>query len=152
MITTYKGLEPATKATMVRIINNVAKVIKTGNIELLSKQAYNYLYLCSGFIAHYSHGGFMDYYQDTAKLKQDLLDNENANQWRNFHPSDNDYEYYHHKALIYAGIINAIDPDEWPKQSAPKKQKKPIQDFDMTPNTVGEAIDFFRHTSNSLLA
>jgi hypothetical protein len=59
-MTPYKGLEPKTKATMVRIINNVAKVIKTGNIELLSKQAYNYLYLCQGFIAHYNWAGFMD--------------------------------------------------------------------------------------------
>jgi hypothetical protein len=63
--------------------------------------------------------GFRDYYQNTAKLKQDILNNEMANMWRNFHPSETDYEYYHNKALIYSAIINAIDPEEWPKHRDP---------------------------------
>ena len=116
---TYKPLEPKTKATMVRIVNNVTKVIKTGNIELLSKQAYNYLYLCCGFIAHYNWNGFKAYYADTALLKADILANEESNKWRNFRPGDKDYEYYHNKALIYAAIVNAIEPDEWPKHRDP---------------------------------
>jgi len=107
---TRKGLEPKTEATMTRIVNNVAKVIKTGNIELLSKQAYNYLYLCSGFIAHYNWNGFKAYYADTALLKADILANENINRWLNFHPGDENFDYYQNKAQIYSAIIKAIKP------------------------------------------
>ena len=101
-----KGLEPRTPIQMTHIVNSVIRVIKTGNIELLTKQAYNYLYLCSGFIAHYNWYGFKDYYSDTTLLKADLLDNYQSNQWRNFHPGDENYEYYMNKAEIYKRIIN----------------------------------------------
>jgi hypothetical protein len=104
------SLEPMPKCSAIRIINNVAKVISTGNIELLTKQAYNYLYLCSGFIAHYNLLGFRDYYQDTARLKQDLLAYHQDNNWANFHSDGKDYGYYHQKALIYNSIIKAIGP------------------------------------------
>lgn len=102
-------MEPLNRSQTIRIVNNVAKVIKTGNIELLSKQAYNYLYLCSGFIAHYNWAGFKDYYADTATLKADILANEESNKWRNFRPGEKDYEYYHAKALCYDAIIRAIE-------------------------------------------
>ena len=112
-------MEPLNSSQTIRIVKNVAKVIKTGNIELLSKQAYNYLYLCSGFIAHYNWAGFKAYYADTTLLKLDILEHHESNKWRNFRPGDKDYEYYFAKALCYDGIVNAIDPDEWPKHREP---------------------------------
>lgn len=108
-----------TRSQMIRIANNIAKVIRWRNIEKLSRQSYNYLYLCSGFIAHYDFAGFKAYYADTALLKADILQNHESNKWRNFRPGDKDYEYYFNKALLYDGIVNAIEPDAWPKHREP---------------------------------
>lgn len=88
------------------IVNNVLKAIN--DPSKLSKQAYKYLYLCSGFIAHYNHQGFISYYNREGKLKNDLLDNARINQWHNFTPNDRDYQYYQSKARIYNRIINTI--------------------------------------------
>jgi ribonuclease HIII len=63
------------------IVNNIVKVIKTGNSSLLSKQAYNYLYPASGFIAHYNIYGFQNVYKNTELLRQDILNNQCFNQW-----------------------------------------------------------------------
>jgi hypothetical protein len=101
-------MECIPQASVVRIVNNIAKVIKTSNIELLTKQAYNYLYLAQGFIAHYNLHGFRDYYQDTATLKDDILQFQDSNQWTNFHPGERDYEYMMQKRDIYNAICKAI--------------------------------------------
>lgn len=55
------------------ITKNILLVLKTGDINRLSKKSYNFLYLMSGFIAHYNHNGFMGYYQDTEDLRRDIL-------------------------------------------------------------------------------
>jgi hypothetical protein len=99
-------LAPYTKRQESMIVSNVLKAVD--NPAKLSKQAYKYLYLCSGFIAHYDHEGD-SYYNRSGKLKRDLLDNAKINQWRNFTPIDRDYEYYQSKAKIYNRIINAIE-------------------------------------------
>jgi hypothetical protein len=88
------------------IVKNVIEACK--NINKLTKVGYNYLYLASGFIAHYDLGGFIDYYSDNAKLVNDILNNENSNKWLNFRPGDKDYEYYHQKGEIYSLIIAEI--------------------------------------------
>ena len=100
-------LTPYTEKQASMIVNNVLKALN--DPSKLSKQAYKYLYLCSGFIAHYNHQGFMSYYNREGKLKQDILDNARINQWRNFTPMDRDYQYYQSKAAIYNRIINAIE-------------------------------------------
>lgn len=102
-------LVPMTDRQQVMIVNNVRKVIKEKNIELLSKQAHNYLYLCSGFIAHYNYHGFKDYYQNVDDLKTDLLVNYNANMWNNFHPTDRDYEYMMAKKAVYQNICKGLE-------------------------------------------
>lgn len=55
-----------------RIISNVKKVLKTRDMNDLSKQAYDFLYQQSGFIAHYNHYGFIEYYKDN--IEQFILD------------------------------------------------------------------------------
>lgn len=55
-----------------RILNNIEKVLKNKNIELLSKASYHFLYLMSGFIAHYNLSGFQHYYSDLRDLLNDI--------------------------------------------------------------------------------
>ena len=102
-------LLPYTERQSTLIINNVLKALK--DPSKLSKQGYKYLNLCSGFIAHYNHAGFINYYQRTGKLQRDILENLSANQWKNFTPLDRDYHYYQSKAKIYQSIVNSIKGD-----------------------------------------
>ena len=83
------------------IVSSVSKVMKTGNIQNLSKAAYNYLYLCSGFIAHFNHAGFKSTYSNVEKLRHHILQNKANNQWNNFRAGEKDYEYYMQKKSIY---------------------------------------------------
>lgn len=99
-------LKPYTARQSTMIVNNVVKACK--DPSKLSKQAYKYLYLCSGFIAHYNHGGFIGYYSREGKLREDILRFKDSNQWTNFKPEDRDYYYYQSKAWIYNSIVNAI--------------------------------------------
>jgi hypothetical protein len=98
-------LAPYTKRQESMIVSNVMKAVD--NPAKLSKQAYKYLYLCSGFIAHYNHQGFISYYQRNS-LKADILRFKDWNQWRNFTPNDRDYQYYKSKADIYNRIIQSM--------------------------------------------
>lgn len=101
-------IKPLTPRQQTLIVNSVVRAINTGNIEHLSKSAYNFLYLCSGFIAHYSLYGFRDYYQNTGKLHNDILLNRTANMWYNFKPGDRDYDYYMSKRDTYLKILEQI--------------------------------------------
>lgn len=96
-----------TENQRVRIVNNIVKAAN-GDINKLSKQAYNFLYLASGFIAHYNHYGFMAYYDEPNKLKRDILANRRFNQWLNFRPGERDYDYYMSKADIYNRICDQL--------------------------------------------
>jgi hypothetical protein len=98
-------LTPYTERQKSMIVSNVLKALD--NPDRLSKQSYKYLYLCSGFIAHYDHGGFISYYQ-RHDLKNDLIKFKDSNQWRNFSPDDRDYQYYQSKADIYNRIIQSM--------------------------------------------
>lgn len=98
-------LTPYTARQNSMIVSNVMKAVD--NPAKLSKQAYKYLYLCAGFIAHYDHGGFISYYRRNS-LKADILRFKDWNQWRNFAPNDRDYQYYKSKADIYNRIIQSM--------------------------------------------
>lgn len=56
------------------IINNLNLVFKTRDIDKLNGPTYNFLYLLSGFIAHYDINGFKCHYQDLRELIKDLDD------------------------------------------------------------------------------
>lgn len=98
-------LTPYTARQNSMIVSNVLKALD--NPDKLSKQAYKYLYLCAGFIAHYNHQGFISYYRQNS-LKADILRFQGLNQWRNFTPNDRDYQYYKSKADIYNRIIQSM--------------------------------------------
>jgi len=99
-------LTPYTERQKTMIVNNVIKAVK--DPEKLSKQGYKYLYLCSGFIAHYNHHGFIGHYREPGKLFCDLVEYERWNKWENFRPNDQDYEYYRSKADIYSRIYKTL--------------------------------------------
>lgn len=99
------AIAPLTERQMTLIVNNVVSAVK--NIDNLNKTGYKYLYLCSGFIAHYDVYGFISHYSDRS-LKQDILSYAGQNQWRNFRPGDADYDYYKSKAEVYARILEKI--------------------------------------------
>jgi hypothetical protein len=90
------------------IVSNVAKVVSTGNSEHLSNSAYRFLYLSSGFIAHFNLHGFRAEYSNVADLKNDILRNQRNNQWNNFRPGEANYQYYMQKKDIYNRICKAI--------------------------------------------
>ena len=98
-------MTPLTERQKTIIINNVVKAVK--NIDALSKAGYNFLYLASGFIAHYDINGFKAHYEDYP-LKADILANQRNNQWTNFRPAARDYEYYMAKADVYNRFVKAI--------------------------------------------
>ena len=98
-------LKPLTERQKVLIVNNIVKACQ--NIELLNKTGYNYLYQCSGFIAHYDFYGFRAEYND-GLLRADIMHNEPYNRWTNFRPGDQNYNYYMAKADVYARIVKRI--------------------------------------------
>lgn len=55
------------------IVNNVKLVFKTGDIKKLNNPTYHFIYLLSGFIAHYNLYGFQDTYSDLREFGKDLL-------------------------------------------------------------------------------
>lgn len=87
------------------IVNNVLRAC--ADITKLNSTGYKYINLCSGFIAHFNRYGFIDYYTRNS-LKEDILRNYHANQWLNFRPGDQNYEYYQSKARIYARIVEGL--------------------------------------------
>lgn len=92
------------------IVSNVFKAC--GNIEKLNKTGYNYLYLCSGFIAHYDIHGFKAYYSEHS-LIDDIEQNARFNQWSNFSSCDSNYEYYMSKKAVYNAILGAFCAREY---------------------------------------
>lgn len=90
------------------IVSSFRKVFKTGDIEHLTKPAYNFIYLASGFIAHYNLYGFQDEYRNVDDLKRAIIANVVSNQWTNFHPGERDYDYYMQKRDIYNLIVDEV--------------------------------------------
>lgn len=83
------------------------------DINKLNKRGYNFLYLASGFIAHYNLAGFKAYYTKEglpfdSDLKTDILANKSNNQYNNFNPSDKDFNYYMSKKAIYNAICEGL--------------------------------------------
>ena len=98
-------MQALTERQKTLIVNNVVKAVK--NIDNLNKTGYNFLYLASGFIAHYNLHGFIAEYSDRS-LKHDIVSYAGQNQWKNFRPGESNYDYYMSKADVYNRILAEI--------------------------------------------
>jgi hypothetical protein len=98
-------MTPLTTRQKALIVSNIVKAVK--NIDNLNKTGYNFIYQCSGFIAHYDMYGFIASYTGES-LKRDILSYAGQNQWRNFRPGERDYEYYKAKADVYNEIVSQL--------------------------------------------
>jgi hypothetical protein len=88
------------------IVNNIVRACD--DISKLNGTGYKFIYLASGFIAHYNIQGFKANYDlvDCGySLSDAILANEQANKWLNFNPGDSNYDYYKSKADIYSRIV-----------------------------------------------
>jgi len=91
------------------IVSSIRKVFQTEDINHLTKSAYDFLNLSSGFIAHYNLYGFRGYYDNVNDLKRQLANNYCSNQWNNFTPRDKDYEYMMQKKEIYNRVCSLFE-------------------------------------------
>ncbi len=91
------------------IVKNVIKACS--DISKLNKRGYNFLYLCSGFIAHYNINGFKANYEESS-LTSDILRNKEWNRYENFREGDKNYHYYKSKAEVYKKIVDKLHKQE----------------------------------------
>lgn len=98
-------MTPLTQRQKQLIAKNVLAACK--DINKLNKTGYNFLYLASGFIAHYNLEGFKAYYSEHS-LQADIERNYMQNQWRNFRPNERDYDYYMSKRETYNMILGGL--------------------------------------------
>ena len=101
-------LTPMTEKEENAIIKSVVDCIEKNNIELLTKKAYNFVMLSSGFIAHYNHEGFKYHYENVRSLRADIINFQPQNQWANFRPKEKDGDYMMQKKKIYNAICAKI--------------------------------------------
>ena len=104
-----KGLVPLTPRQISMIVGNIRKVVTFGLSDNLTKQAYNFLYQASGFIAHYNLRGFQGAYENTDELAVAILNNKANNQWGNFREGEDLYDYYMSKAKCYNAICDMLE-------------------------------------------
>jgi hypothetical protein len=102
-------MELKTEGQVKMIVNSFRRVFESRDIGNLNNSAYKFIYLCSGFIAHYNLLGFRDAYQNIETLREALFTNEAMNQWRNFSPKDRDYAYMMQKRDIYNQIVSVAE-------------------------------------------
>jgi hypothetical protein len=120
-----KGLEPFSAEEEQKIIRDCVKA--ANNIEDMTDRAYRYLYLSSGFIAHYDKGGFKEYYCEPGSLKKDILEYQWDNQYFNFSTRDEGYEYYMQHKKIYNTICDCIKNNI---EFKPKRKIEKAPEFD----------------------
>jgi len=99
-------MTPITQRQKELITKNI--LAACGNIEKLNKTGYNFLYLASGFIAHYNLEGFKSYYWAEGDLQQDIESHAKQNQWSNFRNGEKDADYYHAKRDCYNMILGGL--------------------------------------------
>ena len=104
-------LKPLTDIQQTRIVNNVIAACR--DINKLNKTGYDFLYLSSGFIAHYDIHGFKAHYSERGSLQADIEAYARFNQWHNFRKGERDAEYYHSKRDTYNAILGRFCAAEY---------------------------------------
>lgn len=98
-------LVPLTEKQKSLIVNNIVKACS--DIEKLNGTGYKFIYLASGFIAHYNISGFKDHYS-RYDLETDIVKNLQSNLYNNFKEGDKNYHYYKSKADVYRQIVDKL--------------------------------------------
>ena len=96
------------------ILNNLESIFKSGDSSKMTKATYNFLYLMSGFIAHYNQGGFMDYYADVRDLLNDILRSSDIGR----------PDYY--REDFFTGESKELQADYYISKAETYKQLKPL--------------------------
>lgn len=117
-------MKPIDLKTQALIIKNV--LAACGNIDKLNKRGYDFLYQCSGFIAHYDLEGFKEYYRDHS-LVADIEANHAQNQWRNYREGERFADYYHSKRDIYNAILGNLLAVDVTRRAFAEKLGNPMQ-------------------------
>lgn len=117
-------MKPLTTKEQALIIKNV--LAACGNIEKLNKRGYDFLYQCSGFIAHYDIEGFKEHYRDHS-LAADIEANHGQNQWRNYREGERFADYYHSKRDIYNAILGNLLAVDLTRKAFAEKLGNPMQ-------------------------
>ena len=108
-------MTPLTDIQQTRIVNNVIAACR--DITKLNKTGYDFLYLASGFIAHYNRAGFIGhYYGKPGSLQADIEANARQNQWHNFRAGEQHADYYHSKRDTYNAILGRLCAAEYFKR------------------------------------
>ena len=108
------------------ILKSVEKILRTGDIEYLTKDSYEFISGLSGFIAHYSLGGFKGYYYDVRRLWHDFLKSSdiiNPNRYirDDYFKTNEQREYYAAKSRIPSGIARLLTNRQWLENLENKK-------------------------------
>ena len=115
-------LHPLEKETALRVLNNILAACR--DITCLSLEAYRWIHLRAGFIAHFDLDGFIEEYQTCQNLRDNILANQIHNTCCNRSKKDKDYDYYLQQCDMYQQIVERLlaDPQQF-------KQKKRTDEF-----------------------
>jgi len=102
-------MKPMTQREKELTSKNILAACK--DITKLNKRGYDFINRANGFIAHYNIDGFK-YYYEGHDLQSDIERNAKSNQWSNFRPGDEHYDYYMAKRDCYNMILGALVADE----------------------------------------
>jgi hypothetical protein len=100
------SIQPITDKEKELIYKNVVAACR--DISKLNKRGYGFLYLASGFIAHFNLDGFREAFGNGDALRRAILANQDNNQWRNFRIGEQNAEYYFSKRDVYNRICAAL--------------------------------------------
>lgn len=104
------ALTPITQKQSLNIANNIAKVIKKQDMELLSSASYKFISICSGFIAHYDLQGFKNHYSNNVmQFAGEILNFKSISGKTNYREGEKNYEYYKSKADTYILICEQLE-------------------------------------------
>ena len=104
-------MTPLTATQQARIVNNIIAACR--DITKLNKTGYDFLYLASGFIAHYNIDGFKAHYGEPGSLQADIEANARSNQWHNYRKGEQHADYYHSKRDTYNAILGRFCADQY---------------------------------------
>jgi hypothetical protein len=100
------SIQPISDKEQELIYKNVVAACR--DISKLNRRGYGFLYLASGFIAHFNLDGFREAFGNGDALRRAILANQDNNQWRNFRIGEQNAEYYFSKRDVYNRICSAL--------------------------------------------